>query len=181
MVLVRAMSLLLLAGCIKSRPPVMAPSSVDVAATVSLKTADSAHGAAVPEGMTATLRDVLSVRRLNLRPVTAPPDFSGRTSTPHRLTWLAAHNEASPLLLLIELSARRYDNLGGRYRWVVDVQLTLAPQSDPARAQTDRFTVPVHLSHAHEDATDAAQASLPTIRRRLARAVDGYLAGAGAP
>jgi len=181
MVLVRQMAVLLLAGCIKARPPVQAPSSADVASTVSLGTIDTAHGAAVPKGLTDLLREVLSARRLNLQSVAAPDDFSRRLGTDHRLRWLADHNGGAPLLLLLELSAHRYDNLGGRFRWVVEVQLSIAPQSKPAATQTTRFAVPVHLQHAHGDASDAVAASLPTLRRRLSAALDSHLSGATAP
>ncbi len=124
---------------------------------------------------------VLSARRLNHKPVSAPADFLKRKETAHRLAWLAANNESSPMLLLMELSARRYGNLGGRFRWVVSVKLSITPQSNPAGVQTITFSVPVHLGHAHSDATDATRASLPTIERRLAAALDSYLAGSGTP
>ncbi len=181
MVLIRAIFLAALAGCIKDKPPVVAPSSVDVASTITLSTADTAHGVELPAEMSQTIKAVLNNHRLNHRKVPAPAEFGARRSTDQRLTWLATNNDASSILLLLELSARRYDNIGGRYRWVVDVQLSLAPQSNLDRVQIDQFSVPVHLRHAHEDATDAARASLPTIERRLTRALDGYLAGASSP
>ena len=181
MVLVRTALALLLSGCIKAGPPVQAPSSVDVASTVSLGTVDAAHGQRLPEGMSTMLRDVLAERRLNLQPRPAPEDFTARQSTAHRLVWLAENNSGAPIILLIELDAHRFDNLGGRFRWIVDVQLSLGPQASPADAQTTRFSVPVHLRHAHEDATDAVAASLPTLRRRLAVALDSHLSGAAAP
>lgn len=181
MVLVRTVLALLLAGCIKSGPPVQAPSSVDVASAVTMGTVDAVHSQAVPAELERVLRDVLGARRLNLNPQSAPDDFSARQSTAHRLRWLAANNSGAPIVLLVELNVRRFDNLGGRFRWVVDVQLSLALQADLAAAQTTRFSVPVHLGHAHNDATDAVAASLPTVRRRLSAAVDSHLAGAAAP
>lgn len=181
MVLVRAALALLLTGCIKAGAPVVAPSSVDVASAISLGTIDIAHGHALPEGLEGTVREVLATRRLNLRPLQAPQDFKTRQSTAHRLNWLASQNGGAAMLLLIELQAERYDNMGGRFRWVVDVKLSLAAQADPAQAQVTEFSVPVHLGHAHDDATAAVAASLPMLRRRLAAALDSHLAGASAP
>jgi hypothetical protein len=178
MVLVRLFFALSFVGCIKPGPPRQAPSSADMACSVTLGTAKRSHGQPIPGDLGQLLTELLAQRRLNHQAVQAPDDFAARRSTQHRLGWLAAHNGGAPLLLLLELSARRYDNLGGRFRWVVDVQLSLAAQSDPAGAQTTRFAIPVHLRHAHEDATAAVSASLPTLRRRLAAALDSHLAGA---
>ena len=180
MVLVRVFWAVLLAGCIKAGPPVQAPSSVDVLTTVTLGTVDKAHGQALPTDLPNMLRDVLSARRLNLQQVAAPSDFNQRQSTAHRMAWLTSNNGSAPILLLIELQARRYDTMGGRFRWVVEVDMTLAAQSDPSAAQTSEFSVPVHLRYAHNDATDAVAASLPTIRRHLAAAIDSHLSGAAA-
>ncbi len=181
MVLVRTLIWLALAGCVKTGSPVQAPSSVDVATTITLGTLDQPHGEALPSELARRLTAVLSARRLNLRPVDAPSDFLKRRETAHRLAWLAANNESAPLLVLMELNARRYGNLGGRFRWVVGVKLSITHESNPAGAQTITFSVPVHLGHAHSDATDATRASIPTIERRLAAALDSYLAGSGTP
>jgi hypothetical protein len=178
MVLVRLFLALSFVGCIKPGPLRQAPSSADMASSISLSTVKLSHGQPVPGDLNQMLTGLLAQRRLNHRAVPAPDDFAATQSTQHRLRWLASHNGGAPQLLLLELSARRYDNLGGRFRWVVDVQLSLAAQSDPAGAQTTRFSIPVHLRHAHEDATAAVSASLPTLRRRLAAALDSHLAGA---
>ena len=181
MVLVRILWTLILAGCIKASPPVLAPSSIDVVSTMTLSTVDTAHGQPLPKGLNSMLRDVLSARRLNLQPIQAPTLFNQGQSTLHRIKWLAANNGSAPILLLIELNARRYDTMGGRFRWVVTVHLSIASQSDPASLHTSEFSVPVHLRYAHDDATDAVAASLPTIRRRLAAAIDSHLSGATTP
>jgi hypothetical protein len=172
--------LLVLGGCIKPRVPVSAPSAVDVASAVSVRTVDRVHGQAAPPQLQAMLTELLAERRLNLQPQDAAA-FSARRSTEQRLSWLASQASGAPIVLLIELNVRRFDNLGGRFRWVIDVQLSIAPQAEPSRVQDSHFSVPVHLSHAHQGATEAVLASLPTLRRRLSVALDTYLVGAGAP
>jgi len=181
MVLVRTLLALALVGCVKSTAPIQAPSPGQVATTISLATMQSAHGEALPEELSGVLQDALKARNLELKLVQAPGSFAQRHLTAHRLAWLVDHSDGAPMALMLELNARRYDNLGGRYRWVVDVTLTLAPTGQPTAAQTKRFSVPVHLRHAHQGATEAAAASLPLLRRRLEAALNSFMAGTATP
>jgi hypothetical protein len=165
-------------GCIKARPPVQAPSSVDVAVATHLQ---AERTAALPAELEAVLRDSLAERRLNLRRVGLAEDEAEGGSTAQRLRWLATQTGGAPVLLLIELQTRRYATMGGRFRWIVEVALTTSAQSAPQEAETVRFSVPVHLSHVHQAETDAVRAALPMVKRRLGAALDAHLLGARSP
>jgi len=177
-VLIRTLALLLLAGCLKAKPPVVARVSAEVATTVTLATIDQARSDGVSEALIEAIGTGLVSHNLSLLSVDAPTDFDTRRTTAHRLDWLVANASTAPHVLLVETRAVRYGTVSGRYRWAVDVTLSMAPVSAAQPATTETFSVPVHLQHAHQGATAALEAATPAITRRTRRLVDDYLGGA---
>ncbi len=178
MVLIRYIALLSLVACMKVKPPVQARVAAEVATTVNLATVDRARARLVPPAMTQALSTALAAH--NLQPVSldAPASFETRRTTAHRLQWLAEQASTSPHLLLVETTAIRYGEIQGRYRWAVDVTLTMAPQSAQDSPTEAHFSVPVYLQHAHHDAQQALRAAAPSIARHTRRLVNDYLGGA---
>jgi hypothetical protein len=177
-VLIRVIALLMLSACIKATPPVQVKVTADVATTITLATVDEARSDAVPKALTEALHSGLAAHNLRPSAVSAPADFDTRRTTAHRLTWLTANAGTAPHVLLVETTAIRYGEISGRYRWAVDVTLSMAPIGDAEAATTARFSVPVHLQHAHQGATEALEAASLGIARRTRRLVNDYLGGA---
>jgi hypothetical protein len=63
--------------------------------------------------------------------------------------------------------------MAGRYRWTVDVTLSLGGLGDAA---SHEFAVPVALVYDHQREVAAADAAAPAIARELRRALDEALA-----
>ena len=74
--------------------------------------------------------------------------------------------------LLVESEVAYYSLLSGRYRWTVDVTLTLVPAG-----LTDHFEVPVFLEFQHEREAEALAAATPVITRHVDDLIDDWLSG----
>lgn len=156
--------ILVLVGCLQ-RPTAHAatPTTVDVAPL--LATDDGALDA--PEGLDRALFAALAARGLSPRLV--PPDrylstFAASRDDARHLTF----PDGTDLALLVEAEPRYVAYVAGRFRWVVDVRLTVGPSGERVALE-----VPVFLRDPHLGPADALEAAAPAIAARAGALVAG--------
>lgn len=134
-----------------------------------------------PDALAQALDAVARQRGLQSTPVSGVESLENRRTAAHRLEWLVGQTQGADLLLLVQTQPRYYSQMGGLYRWTVEVEATIAHPSDPARGETIRFDVPVFLTYDHEREDAALAAAAPAIARRTAALLDEWLGGAATP
>ena len=97
-------------------------------------------------------------------------------STEARLQ-LAAASSAADHVVLVEAEPVFVSQVAGRYRWKVEVTLTMAPRDDLERARSWSWKIPVFLRFYHQRDAHALDAAVPVLERNLDRAVAEYLEG----
>ena len=165
----RICTLLLLAGCLKQPSAVTSGAAVPVALGAVLTGVDDGVTTPAASEVMERLSAVVSARALTPRPASAS-----------RVSLLAEGAEAGGLLVLVESSARFFSQMNGRFRWTVEVKITLAPSGEPDQSVVDSFEVPVFLQFNHEGEDEALAEGLPVIERRLGALLDSYLLGLAA-
>ena len=118
----------------------------------------------VPRSVEATLR----ARNLVPTRVSAP-DLGTRRSTADRLAALRVAHASAAWVLLVEVRARFFSQLGGRYRWDVAVKTSLV-QGDGAPQVSD-LDVAAFLTFEHQREAEA----LDFVRRQLVSDVAALL------
>lgn len=175
----RLPTLLLLAGCLKQPAAVTSEAALPVAlGAVLTGVADGVTEPAADEVM-QRLSAVVSARALTPRPA-AGEALAARPNSASRVALLAEGGSQGELVVLVESSARFFSQMNGRFRWTVEVKITLAPARDADRAVADSFEVPVFLQFNHEGEEEALREGLPVIERRLGALLDSYLLGLAA-
>lgn len=159
-------------GCVARHEPVRADTPTPIDVVPVLAGVDDPAVTDAPERLDEALVQTLSAH--NLQPTLVPADrwtqaFVTTRDTPRRVEHLAPKGN----LLLVETEAAYFSQLNGRYRWTVDVTLTLVPAG-----LSDTFEVPVFLEFQHEREEQALAAATPVIARHVGDLVDDWLAGA---
>ncbi len=171
---------LLLACATTGTPPVQAPSPLKTLVATAAGELDSRAISPGPAALSVAMVEALESR--NLVPEALASEgyveaFSSQRTTGLRMRHLSSQAGDAHLLLLVETTPRYDAQVSGRYRWMVDVSITLAPTGDLELAQTNTFAVPVFLSFHHEREDEAVAAAAPVVQRRLGHLLDGYLGG----
>lgn len=174
------LSPLLLLGCAPKTAALQAPSPLVTAVVTAASTVHSREVTAAPAALSDALLDTLAARNLQptvLDAAAYTETFAGQRTTAPRLRHLVDQADGAALLVLCEATPRFDSQLNGRFRWVIDVTLSVAPADDLALASTETFDVPVFLSFHHEREPEALAAAAPLVQRRLGRMLDGLLGG----
>lgn len=160
--------LLSLWACIPQKPPRAAPDGTQLQLVTVLDSFDAPEVVPIPEKAAEPLQHELERRNLSVVPADAAlvASFSERRTTEARRAALA--DSATPTLL-VECAPRFSAQVNGRYRWSVEVELSLA------ELPTRSLTVPVHLLYAHEDEDEAAAEAAPVVARQVGRLLDDWL------
>lgn len=175
----RTLTLLTLTGCLKQPPAVTSGEGAPVALGAVLTGVDDGLTRPAQAEVVTRLSEVIAARALT--PKAAPGDaLAARPTSASRVSLLAGDAASGGLLVLVESSARFFSQMNGRFRWTVEVKITLAPANDPDRAVIDSFEVPVFLQFNHEGEDEALIEGLPVIERRLGALLDSYLLGVAA-
>ncbi len=158
-------------------PATVPPGSHTVAVAFAVDAARDC-GVAVPPELHQTVRRVLSARNLGV--VEVPTGdygaaFAAQRLSRTRLARLAQVAHHADLLLLVETFPRYYSQLGGRFRWTVQVRLTLARKTALGDALSDDFTVPVFLDYPHQHERAALASAAASIGRELSSRLDDFL------
>lgn len=171
--------LALLSGCMPKAAVLQAPAPLDVAVVAALEPLEEARVLPVPDDLRQGIDALLTER--NLRPQSLPADawegaFTKGRTTRFRVAHAALASDAD-LVLVIEAFARYGSQLGGRYRWTVQVTASLAQTDKPEEAVSRSFEVPVFLQHHHEREAQAVSAATGVIERQVGLLVDQVLGG----
>ncbi len=163
-------------GCFRGRSVPPAAQPVPVAVAVVLASVDDGSAAVVPAGVIDRLGDEVTKRNLVPEAIDAEAVATQRT-TGDRLGLLAEGAAAESLLLLVESQARFSSQINGRYRWTVDVDLSLARADALEEQRGAHLAVPVHLVYYHERAPEALSGAAPVIAREVGHLLDDWVGG----
>ena len=169
----------LLSACLAHNPPVQAPdqSVALMAAVVSIES--TREVAMAPGALNTRLSASVAGRGFEVKHLDdalASERFSALRTPALRREFLRSHAAPAVWVVLTEAHVRRFGEMGGRYRWTVDVRLWLAPTDQPKAGVESSFTVPVFLDRYHEREAAALEAAGPAIERRLNVLLDESLA-----
>jgi len=167
---------LLLASCAPHAAPTTSASAAPIGLATALESDDHPTDTELPDRVMEALSAALTAH--DLRPVTLsamPAAFAEAPSTPARLK-LAATDAPQDLLLLVEAHPSFYAQVAGRFRWTVDVTVTLARKDDLANAHTVSWSLPVFLQFSHQREADALSEAAPLLHRRLNAELDAWSA-----
>lgn len=167
------MPLVLLLSCLKPAEVPQAAVRAPVLVAAVVESFDSAEVAPPPDDVTERLAEVVGARNLEVRVELDVASFEAKRTTQARLDALAAAGPEA--VLLVELAPRFSAQASGRYRWTVETDVTLLPVGRPEAALARSFTVPVHLSYAHEQEPDAAREAAAVVAREVGQIVDAWV------
>jgi hypothetical protein len=116
----------------------------------------------VPTNVSNRLQAVAQQHNIQLQSQSIPADFE-----PLKIT-----NAATSPLLIVESKADFYAQVNGRFRWEVQVNMTLY---DGKTHLEQQFTVPVFHQFHHQRQKEALEAALPAIERKLHAMLNEHL------
>jgi hypothetical protein len=163
------LAFLLAAGCMHQPSPLKAEAMTAVPAIALMDPLDTDSPAGLPESLLSALKAEASSRNIGLEFGTIP--FDGQRQTMQRL----GHIGERPLLL-IETKVWYQSQLEGRFRWEVEVVMSMA--GPDSTIQRD-FSVPVFHQYHHQREAEALIAAQPVIIRQLGGILDDYIGGEG--
>jgi len=149
---------LMLSACIGSRAPEKLATATPITYAIWLETGDGE--AAVPSAFPPYVEGELGERNLVPTRVTIA-DAPGTTQ--RRLEALARAAPDAPYLMIVEARATFFSQLSGRYRWDVDVRLTIADRTRLSDAMSSTVGVAAFLQYEHEREPEA----LMFVRRQV--------------
>jgi hypothetical protein len=132
----------------------------------------------MPLALETALERELRDHNLEPRPLQSGADLRelDRLHAPtHQLEWLSQAAEDSDLVLLIETRAEFFSNIGGRYRWTVDAELSLADPQDLSRAIHRSVEIPVFMQFHHEQDLEVLTVASPVLSRELGLVLEDWL------
>ena len=167
----RALSLLLIASCAHQPPR----AAVQITGSASICTVLVPADKEATTGGSKLLRDAIS-ERLARHGLSASFGCEAQTgrSTEARVQ-IAARQSKADHVVLVEAKPIFVSQVAGRYRWKVDVALTMAPRSELGKARTWSWKIPVFLLFYHQREPAALDAAVPVLKRNLDRALSEYL------
>lgn len=173
---------LLLSACLKPPQTVKLAQPAGVISAYVLTYADRPDVAPVPKELADEIESALGGRNLQPRALEArafAEPFARKRSTADRLAVLAAKAEAAgePFVMLVETTPRYYSLLSGRYRWNIDLKVTIASTANLDGAQSENYDLAAFLDFDHQDEEDALRYQASPIADRVGRVADQFLTG----
>lgn len=157
----------LVAGCVKPVPVITAATAEPVAYAAVRTELGTADLVDAPDRLQDALHAALVER--NLQPLRVEASSITGRSTGVRLESLGADG----LRVLLEAEVTYFAQVAGRYRWTVDVTLTLADGADAPLTRQEQIPVFLQFSHEKEDA--ALADATPSIERLVGEVLDDHL------
>lgn len=99
--------------------------------------------------------------------------------TDRRLNALRASAKGSQFILLTEVSTEFYAPLSGRYRWDVNVHMSIYDIA-ARKSFEDKFSVPAVLMYSHEKGEDAIESVQSELQKHLGGLIDTFMKGRAA-
>ena len=116
----------------------------------------------VPTSVSIRLQDVAQQHNIQLQSQSVPTEFEA----------LKIIKTATSPLLIVESKADFYAQVNGRFRWEVQVNMTLY---DGKAHHEQQFTIPVFHQFHHQRQEEALEAALPAIERKLHAMLNEHL------
>jgi hypothetical protein len=157
-------------ACLKGKEPIKAPSPMDLPMIAVLDRAQQPQE--LPEELLEAIQERLARRDINAAFSATPASFESHLLSSQRIQALDQYP-----ILLIETEAQFYSQLNGRFRWEVDLRLTLATSEE--QSMTRQRIIPVFHQYHHQRETEALLAAEALILRELDLLLDDYLRGIG--
>lgn len=173
-----------LAGCIRHPPVARLPRPTPIALAYVVSSPFTPRLQPAPAELKRGLCDVLHQRNLvgqELAPAVYLDEFSRLRDSRARREALARLAPGAPYLLFVETQASFYSQLAGRYKWDVEVRLSLWRRGSAESLTEDRFEVPAFLLYAHQKEQAALAEVTSPLARRVADLVDSFFAANPAP
>ncbi|HEY3357528.1 MAG TPA: alpha-amylase family glycosyl hydrolase [Polyangia bacterium] len=179
-VLLVACAFALLAGCLHRRPPIRYARAARVGVAIVVDDVYRKQAAGAPEPLRSSVLQELRDRGLAPVMVDASAfadQFSRARDTERRLEITRGLADGAEYVLLIELQARYYDLVSGRFRWTVYAKLTLAEAGALAKTSVRPLELPAVLLFAHEREAEALVAVANEIAGQAGTQLDDFLGG----
>ena len=171
---------IVLSGCIQGAKTDKLPQPADVQVALVMSYADKPDVERFHADVTPAVHEALGARNLVRVGALSEPvlgEFQRRRETGARVEQLAAKAQADgdPFVLLVEATPRFYSLLSGRYRWEINLRVTIADSTNPTDALSEDWVLTAFLDYGHQDHADALIYSAPAIADRVGRVVDRFL------
>ena len=174
-----AVASMMIAGCVSQTPVPQYAENLTFAVAYTHDDMNSLSSSEIKDSVTASLNSVLTERNLKVHPISfhaIEQQLLAVRDTDRRIQALRASATGAQLILFSEISTEFYSPLSGRYRWDVNVNLTIYDMIN-RHTLNDKFTVPVALMYSHEDGDDAIAAAQIDIQRHMGSLIDAFMKG----
>ena len=172
---------MLVSGCVSQTPLPQYSDSVRVASIYAYDDSSQLVTHPLSDEITGRLNEALTNRNLSASQVqydTYSQTFGEIRDTDRRIQLFKKMANSSDILVLVELKADYYSVLSGRYRWNVNVHVTVYDPLDNSRI-SDEFTLPAALLYQHQTGEDAIDSVKDEIYRKIGGIVDQFMKGRG--
>ncbi|MBQ9395441.1 MAG: hypothetical protein IJU23_07985 [Proteobacteria bacterium] len=166
-------------GCVKQTPVPQYSDNVTFSVVYTHDDVTNVTSSAVKDDFAASMNSVITERNLKVSAI----DFNAIASelttirdTERRLQLLRQYARGSQIILLTEISTEFYSALSGRYRWDVNVHLSIYDMVTRNTLE-DKFTVPAVLMYSHENGDDAIMSVETEVQRRMGTLIDTFMKG----
>ena len=136
----------------------------------------------IMDSVAEALNSVLSDRNLKVNQISfsgIKPQLDAIRDTERRIQALQASAQGSQFILLTEVDTDFYSPLSGRYRWNVNVHITLYDMVT-RQSMSEKYSLPATLMYSHENGDDAIQSVQSEIQREIGSLVDRFMKGRAA-
>lgn len=166
-------------SCIKQGPTTQYASSPQFAAAYVYDEDQSQTSLALLDSTPEHFNSAFTARKLAVSEIPFndfASDFAKLRDSNRRSQSMKKLRPEADVLVLVELKAVFYSQLGGRYRWDVKANISLTDPNSHLTL-TDNFSLPAVLMFAHEKGDTAINTVKEEIARRLGSILDSYMRG----
>lgn len=170
---------LTMTACVSQTPTPKYPNEISIAVFNTHDDNGNLTSSPLPEVLAATMIQPIADRNLTVKNIAfenVESQITRTRDTSRRSQILAQTAENSQILLINEIETEFYSVLSGRYRWNVNVKLSIYDLTT-GDTLSDVFTIPAVLMYAHEKGDDAIQSVSAEIQRHVGSLVDKFMTG----
>ncbi len=134
---------------------------------------------AIHDDTAIALNSVITDRNLKMNAIdfnAVASDLTAVRDTERRIQILRSYAKDSQFILLNEISTEFYSALSGRYRWNVNVHLSIYDMVTRNTLE-EKFTIPAVLVYSHENGDDAIASVQAEIQRKTGGLIDAFMKG----
>lgn len=170
---------LTVAGCVQQTPVPQYSEDVTFSVIYTHDDVMNLTSRAVKDDTAVALNSVITDRNLKINAIdfkAIEADLTAIRDSERRIQLLRNYAKGSQIILLNEISTEFYSALSGRYRWNVDVHLSIYDLITRNTLE-EKFTIPAVLMYSHENGDDAIESVQSEIQRRTGSLIDAFLKG----